>query len=545
MTLAPTIFRHPLASKRFMMVFYNEKGEEIQELFELQTRYEAIGPIAMGAYGFVCAATDNEMVEKFCSSPPEEYNDSSLSSEERQDIYENHTTVAVKKLRQLFERNQPRMWLCATREIQLMMAFKHDNVMSALDFFIPLGECERMTYESVEYLRYNFDSVYIVMKKMDYTLREVLESSVFPAAEAADEGGEEANAKPATTSSTGTSQNFDSFGDSTNTNANDRTDRVARCPQTHLVLHPLSRDYRMFILYQLLRGVGYMHLCRVIHRDIKPENIMLDRNYNARVCDFGQGRDAAAMEWNGVLQTFLDNCTQWYAAPETLTLAQVSSPSGFVDQKTLHAADVWSIGCVAAEMLIGRPLFYCRRRSGVGQLSTIMSVLGELSEKDAERILQLRDNETKKMFEDSLRQEMQLYVNTPSRLRSLLQSPYDDVDEEEIKLIESLLCYDPTRRVTIQEALQSPYFIKEGYEPVIDPDDTATRVRAVEANEIVDAVKGRKFLWLLFMKHHPEVDELIRTLDIRRNSSSTEYTQASSPPGCTQDVAIPGGMSCV
>ncbi|ESL06526.1 protein kinase [Trypanosoma rangeli SC58] len=538
MTVATTIFRHPLASKRFMMVFYNEGGDKIEELFELQTRYEAIGPIAMGTYGFVCAATDNEMVEKFSLNPPEEYNDTSLSHEERQDIYEHHTMVAVKKLRQLFERNQPRMWLCATREIQLMMAFKHDNVMSALDFFIPLGECERMTYESVDYLRHNFDSVYIVMKKMDYTLREVLESSVYPPTDVLDEGSEEFNGKPTMPSFTGTAQSGDSVDDSTNKGLNNGTNRIARCPQTHLVLHPLSCDYRMFVLYQLLRGVGYMHLCGVIHRDIKPENIMLDCNYNARVCDFGQGRDAVAMEWNGVLQTFLDNCTQWYAAPETLTLAQVSSYSGFVDQKTLHAADVWSIGCVAAEMLIGRPLFYCRRFGGVGQLNAIMSVLGELSEKDAERILQLRDNDTKKVFKGVLRQEMQQHVNTPSRLRSLLRSPYGDVDEDEIELIESLLCYDPNCRITIQEALQSRYFIKEGYEPVIDPSDTATRVRAVEANEIVDAVKGRKFLWLLFMKHHPEVDELIRTLDLRRSGSSTEDAQNSSAV-YTQEAAVP------
>ncbi|RNF04543.1 putative protein kinase [Trypanosoma rangeli] len=538
MTVATTIFRHPLASKRFMMVFYNEVGDMIKELFELQTRYVAIGPIAMGAYGFVCAATDNEMVEKFRLNPPEEYNDTSLSPEERQDIYQHHTMVAVKKLRQLFERNQPRMWLCATREIQLMMAFKHDNVMSALDFFIPLGECERMTYESVDYLWHNFDSVYIVMKKMDYTLREVLESSVYPATDVLDEGGEEFNGNPTTTSSTRTAQSDDSVDDSTNKGLNSGAKRIARCPQTHLVLHPLSRDYRMFILYQLLRGVGYMHLCGVIHRDIKPDNVMLDCNYNARVCDFGQGRDAFAMEWNGVLQTFLDNCTQWYAAPETLTLAQVSSSSGFVYQKTLHAADVWSIGCVAAEMLIGRPLFYCRRFGGVGQLNAIMSVLGELSEKDAERILQLRDNDTKKVFKCVLQQEMQQHVNNPSRLRGLLQSPYGDVDEDEIKLIESLLCYDPNCRITIQEALQSPYFIKEGYEPVIDPSDTATRVRAVEANEIVDAVKGRKFLWLLFLKHHPEVDELIRTLHLRRSGSSTEDTQNSSAV-YTQDAALP------
>ncbi|EAN91721.1 putative protein kinase [Trypanosoma cruzi] len=529
MSLITTICRHPLASKRFMIVFRNDEGEELPEIFELRTRYEAIAPIAKGAYGFVCAATDNDLVENFHMSPPEEYNDPSLSKEERLDIYESHTTVAVKKLRQLFEQNRPRMWLCATREIQLMMAFKHENVMSALDFFIPLGDCERMTYESVEYLRHNFDSVYIVMKKMEYTLREVLESSVFTTTDTQDEGGKQSNGK--ITSSAGTEKHDDGAHDDINKSTARRNERIARCPQTHLVLHPLARDYRMFILYQLLRGVGYMHLCLVIHRDIKPENIMLDRNYNTRVCDFGQGRDAVATELDGVLQTFLDNCTQWYAAPETLTLANVSSPSGFVDQKTLHAADVWSIGCIAAEMLIGRPLFYCRHRGGVGQLNAIMGVLGKLPEEAAERILQQRDEDTQKLFESVMRREMQQHLHKSSTLRSLLQSPYGDVDEEEIRLIERLLCYDPSQRITIQEALQSNYFINEGYEPVIDPDDTATHVRAVEAKEVVDAVRGRRFLWSLFLKHHPEVEELMRVLEIRRNSSSTDSTEVP-PPAC-------------
>ncbi|RNC37363.1 putative protein kinase, partial [Trypanosoma cruzi] len=333
------------------------------------------------------------------------------------------------------------------------------------------------------------------------------------------------------TSSAGTEKHDDGAHDDINKSTARRNERIARCPQTHLVLHPLARDYRMFILYQLLRGVGYMHLCLVIHRDIKPENIMLDRNYNTRVCDFGQGRDAVATELDGVLQTFLDNCTQWYAAPETLTLANVSSPSGFVDQKTLHAADVWSIGCIAAEMVIGRPLFYCRHSGGVGQLNAIMGVLGKIPEEAAERILQHRDEDTQKLFESVMRREMQQHLHKPSTLRRLLQSPYGDVDEEEIRLIERLLCYDPSQRITIQEALQSNYFINEGYEPVIDPDDTATHVRAVEAKEVVDAVRGRRFLWSLFLKHHPEVEELMRVLEIRRNSSSTDSTEVP-PPAC-------------
>ncbi|KEG10360.1 protein kinase [Trypanosoma grayi] len=512
-----TICRHPLASKRFLMVFRDERGEEMPEMFELLTRYEAVAPIARGTYGFVCAARDNELVEEFQLNPPAEYSDENLTKEERAEMYEVNTTVAVKKLRQLFERNQPRMWLCATREIQLMMAFNHENVMSATDFFIPLGECETMTYESVEHLRLNFDSVYVVMKKMDYTLREVLESSSYTPPEedkpgmgeeaaAVAEDGEEGKMPPGATASPA------------ETGLGERAKaRILTCPITHVPLHPLQRDYRMYILYQLLRGVGYLHLCPVIHRDIKPENIMLDRNYSTRVCDFGQGRDAAVLGMNDVLQTYLDNCTQWYAAPETLTLNNVPSSTGFVDQKSFHGADVWSIGCIAAEMLMGRPLFYSKHFGGTGQLHAIMGVLGSPTDEEVENILQHRDVDTRKVFQEMLKQEMQQYAHKKSQLRQLLTSPYNDVDEEEVKLIENFLRYGPCRRMTIQEALQSPFFINEGYDPVIDPDDTATHVRAVQADDIVEAVKGREFLWSLFLQRHPEVQELVGMLERRKS----------------------------
>ncbi|KAH9600136.1 Protein kinase domain [Trypanosoma melophagium] len=547
MSANKSICRHPLASKRYLMI-YRTEGKEISEMFELPTRYEALAPIAKGAYGFVCAARDNELVEKFQLDPPAEYYDSELTNKEREEMYDECTTVAIKKLRELFERNQPRMWLCASREIQLMMAFKHDNVMSVTDFFIPLGECETMTYESVDYLRRNFDSVYIVMKKMDYTLREVLESTVVDMDEIrsssllgnvnntnnnkeerkdkeevnkVEKEGIENNSSSSCIIQSREESQLNTVADSVDNEENKlHCIRYLRCPHTDLVLHPLSREYRMFILYQLLRGVGYMHLCPVMHRDIKPENIMLDRNYNTCVCDFGQGRDAAVSEKNGVLQTYLDNCTQWYAAPETLTLTHLPASAGFVDQMSFHGADVWSIGCVAAEMLIGRPLFFTKHRSGISQLQSIMEVLGELSDENVENILQHRDQETRRVFHDVLMTEKRRYIGKASALRSLLQSPYGDVDEAEMDLIEKFLCYSPSRRMTIQEALQSPFFVQEGYTPVIDPADTATKVHAVQASDIVEAVKGREFLWSLFLQRHPEVQELIRVL--QRKSKKRE-----------------------
>lgn len=61
--------RHPFASKRCILVF-RDTGEEIKEVFELRTQYEAIAPIGQGTFGFVCSARDNDIVNEFKVNPP-------------------------------------------------------------------------------------------------------------------------------------------------------------------------------------------------------------------------------------------------------------------------------------------------------------------------------------------------------------------------------------------------------------------------------------------------------------------------------------------
>ncbi|GET86928.1 CMGC/MAPK protein kinase, putative [Leishmania tarentolae] len=567
-----TLLRHPLASKRCMMIFH-QNGEETMELFELLSRYEAVRPIGQGSYGYVCSARDSDLVEKFQTTPPEEYEDASLTSEEREDIYDTNTLVAIKKLRQLFENNQPRMWLCATREIQLMMAFQHDNVMSATDFFIPLGGVDMMTYDSILQLQHTFDGVYVVMKKMDYTLREVLDSTIVTAAELApkyevwmrrvkslmancgkanadvsctppsgpslrlqaksgaqDEGHETVGTAAASTNDHGATMANTSSDNCVKKGGKDAEGSPVCCPLTTVTLHSLTRDYRKFILYQVFRGVGYLHLCPVIHRDLKPENIMLDRCYGTRITDFGQGRDVGLNTTTDYVQTVLDNCTQWYAAPETLTVA-INSPMGFIDHDSFHGVDVWSIGCIAAEMLIGRPLFYTASVGGKSQLLSIFRVLGEPSASAIESIAEYRDKETREFFMNSVKKLVQTAppssTITPT-LAELLRSPYGDEDEDEVRLIIDCLRWDPRERLTIQEALQNPFFTKDGYDPVIDPEDTAQRVPSVRPEDISEPVSGRAFLWNLFLERHPEVKELWNSLVAKHEEEQKVKTAADT-----------------
>jgi serine/threonine protein kinase len=126
----------------------------------------------------------------------------------------------------------------------------------------------------------------------------------------------------------------------------------------------LSEDYVKLFLYQLLRGVKYIHSSNVIHRDIKPSNILVDpENLLLKIGDFGQTRVVDPdYEHNG----YLTHCpsTLWYRAPE-LSL----EPNTYSD-----AIDIWGVGCVFAELLLGKPLFEGRHE--LEQIQLILDTVG-------------------------------------------------------------------------------------------------------------------------------------------------------------------------
>ena len=89
-----------------------------------------------------------------------------------------------------------------------------------------------------------------------------------------------------------------------------------------------------------------MHSANVLHRDLKPSNLLLNANCDLKVCDFGLARSAASQEDNsGFMTEYV--ATRWYRAPEIM----------LTFKEYTKAIDVWSVGCILAEMLSGKPLF--------------------------------------------------------------------------------------------------------------------------------------------------------------------------------------------
>jgi mitogen-activated protein kinase 15 len=108
----------------------------------------------------------------------------------------------------------------------------------------------------------------------------------------------------------------------------------------------LTQNHQKYILFQLLKGLAHLHDLQLIHRDLKPSNVLLDSNCHAKICDFGLVRSlAVAEEEHPILSE--EVATRWYRAPELLLGSRSYG----------YPADLWSVGCIAAELLTGKPLF--------------------------------------------------------------------------------------------------------------------------------------------------------------------------------------------
>jgi serine/threonine protein kinase len=461
--LSATQLRHPLASNKKVLEFKDDRERTFEEPFEVLSRYETEYAIAKGTYGFVARVRDREKAAEFIARQSDGYDEAE---------YDKATLVAIKKGARLFEYGIPRVWLCAIREIQLLFSFNHPNVMCATDLFVPLGEVKDMRPDLIRRRQADFEEVYLVMPFMNWSLRELLV-------------------------------------DRDNVYLVHGNDPITRAEEV-AEWHPLPSGLRKHLLYYMTCGLGYIHECGVMHRDLKPENILLTGDdASPMICDFGQGREIQRDQ--DVTVTKTDNCTQWYASPETLTFDHCGvEGESSIDHSTFHSADAWSLGCIAAEMLLGCPIFQTEKTGGEAQLKTIMAVLGPYSELECQSLGESR-NETdnqhlRKVLETSARHESLLHVMCEAAYNRL----GEEFDQDEFDLISGLLRYRPSERWTCQQVLESTFFVKDGYEPVIG--GTRKQIKLVAKEDVDTPAKGRDYLWKMFEMCHPAVTQMMQVL---------------------------------
>ncbi|MBA0773745.1 hypothetical protein Gotri_008999 [Gossypium trilobum] len=190
----------------------------------------------------------------------------------------------------------------------------------------------------------------------------------------------------------------------------------------------LTPEHHQFFLYQLLRGLKYIHAANVFHRDLKPKNILANADCKLKICDFGLAR----VSFNDAPSAIF-----WTYTP---------------------AIDIWSIGCIFAEMLIGKPLF--PGKNVVHQLDLMTDMLGTPS---AESISKIR-NEKARRYLSSMRRKQPVPFS----------HKFPNVDPLALRLLERLLAFDPKDRPTAEEVrLLSesvfPKSMKKGKEALADP----------------------------------------------------------------------------
>ena len=125
----------------------------------------------------------------------------------------------------------------------------------------------------------------------------------------------------------------------------------------------LEEIHKKYIVYQLLKALKYMHSGDLLHRDIKPSNLLLNSDCHVKVCDFGLCRSVAECQTTSTALTDYV-ATRWYRAPEIMLSCQ----------EYTKAIDVWSVGCIFAELMTRAPLF--PGGSDIDQLSRVFSLRG-------------------------------------------------------------------------------------------------------------------------------------------------------------------------
>ncbi|PVU92160.1 hypothetical protein BB561_004008 [Smittium simulii] len=189
---------------------------------------------------------------------------------------------------------------------------------------------------------------------------------------------------------------------------------------------PIPSLYVKLFMYQLFRSLNYIHSLGICHRDIKPQNLLVNSSTGVlKLCDFGSAKALIQGEPN---ISYI--CSRYYRAPELI----------FGATNYTGRIDIWSSGCVMAELMLGQPIF--PGESGIDQLVEIIKILGTPT----------RD-QIRTMNKDYMDHRFPQIKPTPfTKIFRTRASP------NAIEILTKLLEYTPTMRLTAVEAMTHPFF---------------------------------------------------------------------------------------
>jgi serine/threonine protein kinase len=291
-------------------------------------------------------------------------------------------------------------------------------------------------------------------------------------------------------------------------------------------------------------GLKYMHSGELLHRDIKPSNLLLNAECQVKVADFGLARsvaalaaeaEAAALDGGGgggpILTDYV--ATRWYRAPEIL-LGSTQYTFG---------VDMWSCGCILAELLSGRPAF--PGASTLNQLDRIMEVTGAPSSSDLAAV----GSPFAATMLDSLPAP-----GAPRPLRELFPGAAPDA----LDLLRRLLQFSPARRLSAEEALRHPY-VAQFHNPAEEPAAEATVCIPIDDNTRFGVGEYRDKLYGEIVKRKKELRRRMREREAAKAAADAAggaaaagmrasggygagaAARGSSPPRGSGGAAVRGG----
>lgn len=249
----------------------------------------------------------------------------------------------------------------------------------------------------------------------------------------------------------------------------------------------LEKVHERYIMYQLFKGLKYLHSGELLHRDLKPSNLLLNADCVVKIADFGLARSLAPSQSSEsgtvgassgpspVLTDYV--ATRWYRAPEIL-LGSTSYTKG---------VDMWSCGCILGEILGGVPMF--PGTSTMNQLDRILELTGTPGPSDIAMI-------------DSPFAQTMLESLPPARSKlGQLSERFPTASKDALDLLAQMLQFNPTKRISAEQALRHPYCAQffTGSEmicerPITVPIDDCVKLSAVEYRDMLytDIVKRKR-----------------------------------------------------
>ncbi|KAG5282628.1 hypothetical protein AALO_G00058090 [Alosa alosa] len=192
----------------------------------------------------------------------------------------------------------------------------------------------------------------------------------------------------------------------------------------------------IYLFYQILRGLKYIHSAGIIHRDLKPGNLAVDENCELKILDFGLARHTET-EMTGYV------VTRWYRAPEVI----------FNWMHYSQTVDVWSAACILAEMITGQVLF--PGSDSIDQLKKILKMTGT----PQPSLIQKMQSEDARSYVQSL----------PLQKKKDFREVFPSMDAKAVDMLEAMLLLDPEARMTVAEGLSHPY-LSEFHDPETEPE---------------------------------------------------------------------------